>query len=96
MEEALRREIIEETNLSIYDIKFFWHQEFIFDPVYWKHKHFIFLDFVCKTNSTKVKLNSEGQSYTWVLPKEALKLPIEPYTKQTIKEYLKLKKMEVK
>ena len=89
IEDALKREIKEETNLSIYDIKFLWYQEFIFDPAFWKRKHFIFLDFVCKTNSPGVKLNSEGQSYTWVLPEEALKLSIEPYTKQTIKEYLK-------
>ena len=91
IEEALKREIKEETGLDIYDIEFILLQEFIFDKHFFKRKHFIFLDYACKTKSLKVKLNSEGQSYIWMDPKKALKLPIEPYTKRAIKEYLKLK-----
>ncbi len=92
IKDALKREIKEETGLSIHNIKFICFQEFIFDNAFWKKRHFIFFDFACKTNSTKVKLNSEGQEYVWVTIKEALKLLIEPYTKKTIEEYLKLYK----
>lgn len=87
--EALKREIKEETGLNIYDIKFLCLQEFIYDKAFWKKRHFLFLNYTCKTKSNTVKLNSEGQGYIWVKPKESLNLPIEPYTKTTIREYLK-------
>ena len=88
-EKALKREVKEETGLNAYDIKFICHQEFIFDKAFWKRRHFIFLSYACKTQNSKVKLNSEGQDYVWVRLKEALRLPLEPYTKRTIKEYIK-------
>lgn len=90
-EDALRREVKEETGLKINDIEFLWFKEFIFDKAFWQKKHFIFLEFACKTKSKKVKLNSEGQEYVWVTLKEALELPIEPYTRITIEEYIKKK-----
>ncbi|MEK6952996.1 MAG: NUDIX domain-containing protein [Nanoarchaeota archaeon] len=89
MENTLKREIKEETNLDIFDIKFITFQEFIFDSTFYKKKHFIFFDFACKTNYKEVKLNSEGQEYVWVSLDKALKLTTEPYTKKTIKEYMK-------
>lgn len=89
VEKALKREIKEETGLDIYDIEFLCFQEFIFDKAFWKRKHFIFFDFVCRTNSSKVKLDSEGQEYIWLSLEEALKLPIESYTRHAIKEYMK-------
>jgi nucleoside triphosphatase len=89
MTDALRREIKEETRLSIYDIKFVRFAEFIFGKGFWKRRHFIFFDFACKTKSTKVKLNWEGKGFVWVSISEALKLPIEPYTMKTIREYIK-------
>ncbi|KKU57471.1 MAG: ADP-ribose pyrophosphatase [Candidatus Amesbacteria bacterium GW2011_GWA2_47_11b] len=89
MQDALKREIKEETGLDIYDIRPVHFQEFIFDKAFWKKRHFIFFDFACRTNSPKVKLDSEGQEYVWVPIKKALKLQVEPYTRQTIKEYLK-------
>ena len=92
VEEALKREIKEETGLDVYEIEFICFQEFIFDKAFWKKRHFIFLDFACKTNSREVKLNSEGQEFVWVTLDEALKLDIEPYTRKTIEEYLKLHK----
>lgn len=94
LEQALKREIKEETGLDIYDIEFLCFQEFLFDKAFWKKKHFIFFDFVCKANSTKVRLNSEGQEYVWVSLREALKLPIEPYTKRVIEEYMEKNKVK--
>lgn len=90
MEDALVREVKEETGLEIFGLKFISCTEFIFDEAFWKKRHFILFDFACKTNSTEVKLNSEGQEYIWVGIKEALKLPIDPYTKKVIEEYLKM------
>ena len=88
-EDALKREVKEETNLSIYDIRFICFQEFIYGEEFWKKKHFIFLDFACKTDSTDVELNHEGQEFIWVSLDKALAMDVEPYTKNTINEYLK-------
>lgn len=84
MEDALRREIKEETDLDVHGVRFIGFQEFIFDKVFWKRKHFIFFDYSCRTGSAKVRLNCEGQEYAWV----ALKLPIDRYTRRAIKEYM--------
>jgi len=89
IEDALRREVKEETGLDIYHIQFIGIQECIFDDAFWEKKHFIFIDYTCKTKSTEVRLNSEGQDYIWVSLDEAFNLPIEPYTERTIKEYMK-------
>lgn len=89
IEAALKREIKEETGLEIFDVAFICMQEFIFDNAFWKRKHFIFLDYACKTKSKKVTLNSEGQEFIWVTPQEALNLSVEPYTKRTIEEFIK-------
>ncbi|MDP2906628.1 MAG: NUDIX domain-containing protein [Nanoarchaeota archaeon] len=92
IEKALKREIKEETGLSIFDIRFLNFKEVIFDKAYWKKKHFIFFDFSCRTNSTKVTLNSEGQEYIWATVEKALKLPVARYTKRAIEEYMRSKK----
>ncbi|HLC36641.1 MAG TPA: NUDIX domain-containing protein [archaeon] len=92
MEQALKREVKEETNLKIHGIKFLLMQEFIFNDSFYEKKHFIFLDFQCKTNSIKVKLNYEAQEFIWIEPEKALEMNTEPYTKNAIKEYLKKQK----
>ena len=90
IEDAVRREVKEETGLEISDIKFIDFQEAITKKSFWKKKHFIFLDFACKTKSYKdIKLNSENQEFIWVYPKKALTLPLNPYASVTIERYLK-------
>jgi nucleoside triphosphatase len=86
---ALKRETKEETDLDIYDIEFIGFQEFIFDDVFWKKRHFIFFDYACKTESTQVKLNSESEEHLWVAIEDIVNLPVEPYTRRAIHEYLK-------
>ncbi len=88
MKQALVREAKEEAGLDIYDCKLFKIIEFLPDGSFWKEKHMIFLNHLCKTKSTEVTLNDEAQSFVWVNPEEALKLPLEKYTKQTLEEFL--------
>ncbi|MBI5355361.1 MAG: NUDIX domain-containing protein [Candidatus Aenigmarchaeota archaeon] len=89
MESALKREVREETGLRVRSVKYICFQEFVYDKLYWKKSHCIFFDFSCRTKSRKVKLNHEAEEYVWIKPKAALKLPINPYLRRTIKEYLK-------
>src|SRR5512142_2673335 len=91
MEDALRREVKEETNLDIRDIEFICFQEFVYDERFWRQCHFIFFDYVCKTDSTEVKLNDEAQEYLWVTLDEVLNMPVEHYTAAVINEYLRRK-----
>lgn len=88
MEDALRREIREETGLAIHDIEFLAFQEFIYDEAFWKRRHFIFFDYVCRTRTSQVTLNEEAQEYAWVPLQEALAYPVEPYTRHIIEVYL--------
>jgi nucleoside triphosphatase len=88
LEEALRREVKEETGLEIHDLEFILFQEFIFDESFWKRRHFIFFDYACKTAGGDVTLNSEAQEYVWIAPQDALHLPMDAYTRRTIETYL--------
>ena len=88
LEAALRREVMEETGLTIHDITFVGVQEFIYDPAYWRRRHFVFFDYACRTDTTEVHLNDEAEAYVWATVDEALHLPIEPYTEKTIRSYL--------
>jgi nucleoside triphosphatase len=88
MEDAVRREVKEETGLDVYDIQFLCFQEFVYDDAFWKKRHYIFFDFACRTDSTEVTLNHEAHEYLWAEPEEALKLAIDSYTGVAIWKYL--------
>jgi nucleoside triphosphatase len=90
MEQTVRRETKEETGLDVYGLRFLCWQEFIYDPGFWKPRHFIFFDYACHTDSTDVRLNDEAETFIWVDPKKALDLPIDDYTRVSIDRYLDL------
>jgi nucleoside triphosphatase len=88
LEDALRREVKEETGLDVHDVQFLCFQEFIYDDHFWKQRHFIFFDFACRSDVTEATLNHEAQSYLWAPLEEALALPVEPYTRVAIEALL--------
>ena len=87
IEQALKREIKEETNLDIHDIEFIMLQEFIFGEEFHEKKHFIFLDHICKAEDGEIILDKEGSNYVWVDIDKALELPLEFYTRKLILKY---------
>ena len=84
LEEAAIREAKEETGLDIYDLEFVNFQEFIYDPSFWKPRHFIFFDYACKTDTAEVKLNDEAEEHVWVQLEVAVDLPLDTYTRISI------------
>jgi len=87
IKQALKREIKEETNLEIFDIEFMTYREFIFGEEFHEKKHFISLNFSCKTRDTKIILNEEGSGFVWASIDDALKLSLAKYTRNTIIKY---------
>jgi molecular chaperone GrpE len=89
-EEALRREVKEETGLEIDKIEFIGWQDAIYPKEFFRKKHFIFLDFCAKMSGGEVKKSREMMEYVWINPKKALEtLKINSYTIRTIQYYLK-------
>ncbi len=89
LEEAVAREAKEETGLDVHDVELINFQQFIYDPAFWKKRHFIFFDFACKTDSVDVQLNDEAEGYIWMEPRSALTTELDTYTRRSVEEYLK-------
>lgn len=66
LEDALKREILEETSLEIHSLKLIGIKECYYNNNYYRDRHFIFVDYICKTNMTDVLLNDEAEEYAWV------------------------------
>ncbi|MEM0372329.1 MAG: NUDIX domain-containing protein [archaeon] len=89
LENAVKREVKEETNLDVVDVRPICFEEMIFDPDFYEKRHFLSMRYSCRAVSQDVRLNEEGTSHIWVKPEEALRIRITPYTKNTINEYLR-------
>ncbi|MBI5732000.1 MAG: nucleotide exchange factor GrpE, partial [Candidatus Magasanikbacteria bacterium] len=88
-EEALKREIREETGLEIDNIEFIGWQDAVAPEFFHKKKHFIFLDFCARMAGGEITKSEEMTEYVWIGPEKAFKeLPIDPYTIKTIEFYL--------
>jgi nucleoside triphosphatase len=91
-EEALKREVREEVGLEIETIRFLHFQEAIYSPEFIHRRHFVFLDFLCEAKTDHVQIdNKEIQDFLWTDPQKALEMNVEPFSKKTIAEYLKMK-----
>jgi len=92
LEQALRREIKEETGLEVSGIKFLVFFECIFSKEFHKRKHLLFFDFVCRAKKPEeLRIdNLELTEAIWIEPERALKeLDLEHYTRKDIEEFLK-------
>ena len=81
-EAALRREILEETNLKVNKIEFVLVQDCIHSKEFYKDAHFVLLNYTCRvTGKTDVKLNHEAQEFRWLKIAAAKKLKLNKPTK---------------
>jgi phosphoglycolate phosphatase len=80
-EDALRREIMEETGLKLNNIKFELVQDCIEPPEFYKKAHFLLLNYTGTVESTDVVLNDEAENHRWVSLEEALTMDINKPTR---------------
>ena len=72
--EALKRETKEETGLNIEPVRLISIGEMIEPKEFYEPRHFIYIHYLCKIKSGKIKLdNRELVDYEWIDPKDGLK-----------------------
>jgi mutator protein MutT len=88
-EDAICREVREETGLDAASPDLLIVQQAIYPKDFYKHEHYLFMDYVLKAKSFEVRLDGrELQEYIWIKPEEALKLDLEKYTRNFVLKYL--------
>jgi phosphoglycolate phosphatase-like HAD superfamily hydrolase/ADP-ribose pyrophosphatase YjhB (NUDIX family) len=81
-EAALHREIREETDLEITNIRFVLAQDCIHSREFYRDAHFVLLNYTCHcVGPSKVRLNEEALEFRWVAPEDALKMRLNEPTR---------------
>ncbi len=80
-EDALRREVREETGLEIRDIRFALVQDCIHSREFFRDTHFVLLNYTAMSDGGKVVLNDEAEEYQWISISGALELPLNTPTR---------------
>lgn len=90
-EDALRREVMEETALPLTDIRFVMVQDCIEPPEFQRSAHFLLLNYLaqCSAPNPQVVLNEEAQKFVWVTISEALAMDLNQPTRLLLEECLK-------
>jgi len=89
-EQALRRELKEETDLDIADIRFVLVQDCIHSTEFYRDAHFLLLNYTCRcAEATEVKLNDEAQEFRWVMPADAAKMNLNTPTRTLLEAVLR-------
>jgi phosphoglycolate phosphatase-like HAD superfamily hydrolase/ADP-ribose pyrophosphatase YjhB (NUDIX family) len=95
---ALRREILEETNLKITGIEFVLVQDCIHSKEFYRDAHFVLLNYTCRAIGKKldVILNEEGREFKWLKLADAKKLKLNKPTKILLQAVEKMWKRKSK
>ena len=75
-EDALRREVLEETGLKLRDIHFELVQDCIEPPEFYKKAHFLLLNYTATAEGIAVQLNDEAEEHRWLSMDDAAKLDL--------------------
>lgn len=82
---ALIRELKEETNLDISEIQFVMVQDCIGSKEFYRDAHFVLLNYTCRARPPlDVKLNDEAQEYRWTAIADALTMPLNQPTRRLL------------
>ena len=86
---ALRREILEETQLTLTDIRFELVQDCIHPPEFYRDAHFLLLNYTARVSGApRVVLNDEARDFQWLPAAEALALPLNQPTRVLLEAVL--------
>ena len=84
-DEALRRELKEETALDVTDINFVLVQDCIHSKEFYRDTHFVLLNYTCRCSGEPVvKLNEEAREFRWATAEEAFAMPINAPTRKLL------------
>jgi phosphoglycolate phosphatase len=84
-EDALRRELKEETDLDVGDIEFVLVQDCIHSKEFYRDAHFVLLNYTCRcARKHPVKLNDEAREFRWVSLEEAFAMPLNQPTRRLL------------
>lgn len=88
-EEALRREIREETGLEVEGIEFMLVQDCIHSTEFYRDAHFVLLNYRCTALPPgEVRLNDEAEKFRWLAPQEAVALELNRPTRVLLERWL--------
>lgn len=80
--DALRRELKEETDLDVTEIQFVLVQDCIHSKEFYRDAHFILMNYTCRcVGAPQVRLNDEAREFRWLVPTDAIRLPINQPTR---------------
>ncbi len=85
--EAVHREVLEETGLSLSDVCWGPVQEAVSHPEFHRDAHFILVNVVARATSAAVTLNDEAQAYAWCTPAEAATFDLNEPTRRLVEHY---------
>jgi nucleoside triphosphatase len=88
LEEALRREFREEVALELSRVEFALLQEAVEDPQFHRLAHFVLVNYYAFSDATDVVPNHEIETWAWVEPEEALRYPLNSFTRTLVSHYL--------
>jgi len=94
-EAALRREILEETGLTISGIQFVLVQDCIRSKEFYRDAHFVLLNYTCRctAKNPRVILNDEGREFRWLKLAGAKEIKLNRPTKILLAAILKRNKL---
>lgn len=81
MQDALRRELREETGLEIQQVRYVTVYEAIDSPEFHKPAHMLLHNFWCRLAGGELRLNEEADEARWLTHREANALLLNSYTK---------------
>ncbi|GGM13791.1 NUDIX domain-containing protein [Deinococcus aerophilus] len=84
LEQAVTRELREETGLRLRDTRYAQTQEAVLSPEFHKPTHMLLIDFFARTDDPGVTPNEEIVEWAWVPLAEAATYPLNTYTQTLV------------
>jgi len=87
LEEALRREVLEEVGLTLKEVRFALLQEAIWSPEFHRPAHFLLVNYFAKGEG-EVRPGEEILEWAWVEAEGGLDYPLNSFTRVLLLAYL--------